>query len=362
MTTAAQHQSSSGVRSDYPRGPQRNPNATGTIYKMSSNENPLGCSASVAAAVQAAASGLGDYPPYTDESLRVGLAELHGRGLTPENFVTGNGGCDVLELFARALITPGDEVIICPPTFPIYQLTAAEAGANIVRAPLDEPAYELNVDAVLDAVTDKTRVIYLCSPNNPTGTLIPQHKLDAIMAGVSDSTIVVYDEVYYHFINEDNRPDPIDNVLAGENMFVLHSFSKAYGLAGLRLGYGIAKPEIIQQVARLNRPFHINTICFEAGMAAMADTDHVDKTVEVTLAGRDWLIGQLRELGLDVWPSQSNFVLFKCPVEAAEWSQKLEDYGILVRPAFDLPGHLRVTVGLPDANRAFVDAVAELMD
>ena len=181
------------------------------------------------------------------------------------------------------------------------------------------------------------------------------------MAELPERVVVIFDEVYYHFINAADRPDPIDYVLTGANIIALHSFSKAYGLAGLRLGYGIAKPELIETVSRLKRPFHLNTLCFEAGLAALEDTAHVDKTVAVTLAGRDWLIGQLRELGLEVWPSESNFVLFKCPVPAIEWAEKLEGYGILVRPAFGLPEHLRVTVGLPEANQAFVNALGELI-
>jgi histidinol-phosphate aminotransferase len=180
------------------------------------------------------------------------------------------------------------------------------------------------------------------------------------MQALPERTVVVFDEVYYHFVTDNTRADPIDFVLEDANIVVLHSFSKAYGLAGLRLGYGIAKPELAQQVSALRLPFHLNTLCFEAGMAALADTDHVYETVAVTLAGRDWLIGQLRELGLEAWPSQSNFVLFRCPVAAAEWAEKLEGYGILVRPAFGLPGHLRVTVGLPEANQAFIEALTEL--
>ena len=371
--TSEQQKPPAGPQGSYPRGPERDRSAAVAMHKMSSNENPLGCSPVVAAAVQAVAFGLGDYPPYTDDKLRQGLAELHGRGLTPDHFVTGNGGCDVLELIARALLSsedeasssgvasPGAEVILCPPTFPIYALTASQAGAQLVEVPLQPDTFEYRVDAILDAITDKTRLLYLCSPNNPTGTLLQQAQLDAIMASVPERVVVVFDEVYYHFVSEPDRPDPIDYVLQDANIVALHSFSKAYGLAGLRLGYAIAKPEIAKQIASLRLPFHLNTLCFEAGMAALADTAHVEKTVEVTLVGRDWLIGQLRELGLDAWPSQSNFVLFRCPAPAAEWAQKLEDVNILVRPAFGLPDYLRVTVGLPESNRAFIDALAEIM-
>lgn len=363
MTTEPQS-TPAGAQNSYPRGPQRNRNTDSsgeTVYKMSSNENPLGCSSAVTAAVQAAAAGLGDYPPYTDDALRQALADLHGRGLTPDHFVTGNGGCDVLELLARALLSPGDEVIICPPTFPIYQLTAQEAGASIVNVDLAPGTFAYREDAILDAVTERTRLIYLCSPNNPTGNLLRQEQMDAIMAALPDRGIVVFDEVYYHFVTDTERPNPIDYVVEDANIVALHSFSKAYGLAGLRLGYGVAKPEIAQQIAARRRPFHLNTLCFEAGMAALADTAHVDKTIAVTLAGRDWLIGQIRELGLEAWPSQSNFVLFRCPVPAARWAEELEGHNILVRPAFGLPDHLRVTVGLAEANQAFVDALAQLV-
>ena len=260
----------------------------------------------------------------------------------------------------RALLSPGDEVIICPPTFPVYELTAKQAGSAIVTVPLQPGTFAWRVDAILDAVSSMTRLLYLCSPNNPTGSLLPLDQLNHIIDSLPQRVIVVFDEVYYHFISEQNRPDPVDYILQDANILALHSFSKAYGLAGLRLGYGIAKPQIARQISALQRPFHLNTLCFEAGLAALADTSHVEKTVAVTLAGRDWLIGHIRELGLEAWPSQSNFILFRCPVPAIEWAEKLQGYNILVRPAFGLPDHLRVTVGLPEANHAFIDALSEL--
>jgi histidinol-phosphate aminotransferase len=173
--------------------------------------------------------------------------------------------------------------------------------------------------------------------------------------------IVVYDEVYYHFVTQPDQPDPIAHVLAGDNLVVVHSFSKAYGMAGVRLGYAIAKPEISRRLAQLRRPFHLSTLALEAGLAAIGDPAHVQKTVQMTVAGREWLYGQLQELGLQVWPGQGNFLLFACPVPAAEWAAALEERGILVRPAFGLPNHLRVSVGLPAPNQAFVTALEEVI-
>ncbi len=176
--------------------------------------------------------------------------------------------------------------------------------------------------------------------------------------------IVVFDEVYYHFITAADRPDPLADAADGANVLIVHSFSKAYGLAGLRLGYAAGKPELVAQAAALRLPFHINALCFAAGLAALKDDAHVARTVEVTLAGRDWLYGQLRELGLEAWPSQANFVLFRCPTSApaAAWAEKLQGHGILVRPAFGLPDCLRVSVGLPEANQAFIDALGTLLE
>ncbi len=226
---------------------------------------------------------------------------------------------------------------------------------------LPQDTFLYDVDALLDAVTPRTRVLYLCSPNNPTGTLLSAAELDALLAKLPARVIVAFDEVYYHFITDAARPDAIGAALGGANVVVIHSFSKAYGLAGLRLGYAIAKPELASKLAALQRPFHLNTLCFVAGLAALADTAHVDRTVAVTLAGRDRLYGQIRELGLEAWPSQANFVLLRCPVPAAQWAEALQGRGILVRPAFGLPDCLRVTVGLPEANQAFIEALAELV-
>jgi len=347
----------------YPRGPERSSGAR-IRHKLSSNENPLGASPAAVAAIQAAAEGLWEYPPFLDDELRSALAAHHGRGLTPDHFVTGNSGCDVLNLIARAFLVPGDEAVICRPTFPIYETTARAAGATIVPVDLPADTFRYDVDALLAAVTPATRLLYLCSPNNPTGILLSAQQWAGILAGLPERVIIVFDEVYYHFITAADRPDPLADAADGANVLVVHSFSKAYGLAGLRLGYAAGKPELVAQAAALRLPFHINALCFAAGLAALKDDAHVARTVEVTLAGRDWLYGQLRELGLEAWPSQANFVLFRCPTSApaAAWAEKLQGHGILVRPAFGLPDCLRVSVGLPEANQAFIDALGTLLE
>ena len=330
-------------------------------YRMSYNENPLGASPTAVAAIQEAAAGLAQYPPNLDDALRNALAGLHGRGLTPDHFVTGNSGCDILDLIARAFLTSGDEAVICRPTFPVYEATVRSASAAIAYVDLPADTFHYDVDALLAAVTERTRLLYLCSPNNPTGTLFSQTQLNALLAGLPERVLVVFDEVYYHFVTNPQRADPLAAILDKANVIVVHTFSKAYGLAGLRLGYAVARPELAAQLAALRRPFHLSTLCLVAGLAALQDEAHVQRTVEVTLAGRDWLYGQIRELGLEAWLSQANFVLLRCPVPAAEWAEKLQGCGILVRPAFGLPDCLRVSVGLPEANQAFIVALGELV-
>lgn len=330
-------------------------------YVMANNESPFGPSPAVVAAVQRNAAELGSYPPETDEALRAALADFHGRGLTPDHFVAENGAATMLDLVARVTLARGDAAVICPPTFPIYAMIVEYLGGVVAPAPLDELSFAYNIDDMLAAVTPRTRLLYVCSPNNPTGNIMTADQLARLFAGLPPEVLVVYDEVYHHFITQDDRPDPVGHVLAGDNLIVVHSFAKAYGMAGLRLGYGIARPDIIRRLAPLRRPFYLGTLLFEAGRAALGDQAHVRNTVEATLVGREWLYGQLQELGLQVWPGQGNFLLFACPVPASEWAAALEQRGILVRPAYGLPNHIRVSIGLPAANQALVEALGEMI-
>lgn len=330
-------------------------------YVMANNESPLGPSPAVVAAVQRNAAALGNYPPETDDALRSALAAFYGRGLGPDHFVAENGAATILDLVARVTLAPGDAAVICPPTFPIYAMIVEYLGGVVIPAPLDEATFAYDIDRMLAAVTPRTRLLYVCSPNNPTGNIITADQLARLLAGLPPEVLVVYDEVYHHFVTQTDRPDAIGRVLAGDNLIVIHSFAKAYGMAGLRLGYGIARPDIIRRLAPVRRPYYLGTLLFEAGLAALGDQAHIQKTVETTLAGRAWLYGQLQELGLQVWPGQGNFLLFACPVPAHEWAAALEQRGILVRPAYGLPNHMRVSVGLPAANQALVEALGEII-
>ncbi len=331
------------------------------VIKLASNENPLGPSPLAVAALQQAIGGLNRYPPVGDDDLRAVLAEVIGRGLQPDNFFTGNGASDVLAMLATAFLAPGDECVICRPTFPVYESTARRSGAAVVYADLDPENYSYDVETILAAISGRTRLLYLCSPNNPTGTIITAEQMETLVNNLPEHVLLVADEVYYHFATRPDFPDTLAYVQAGKNVIIVHSFSKAFGLAGLRLGYAIAPAAITGYLARVREPFHLSQLALAAGLAGLRDHGHVEQTVKLMLDGRAWLYEKLTGLDLPVWPSQANFVLFRPPYPAAEVSERLLRRGVIVRPMgqFYLPDHLRVTVGLPEENKRFVAALRE---
>jgi histidinol-phosphate aminotransferase len=331
--------------------------------KMHYNESPLGPSPRVVEAIQQAATGLNRYPPIGDDDLRAALAEAFGEALTPDHFFTGNGGSDVLGMIAAGFINPGDECILCRPTFPIYERTARRAGAEIVYADLDPENFTYDIEAILAAITPRTKLVYICNPNNPTGTPLTATQMETLMDNVPDHVLVVSDEVYHSFADPQIFPDSLEYIRQGKNLFIIHSFSKAYSLAGLRLGYGIARPEINHYLARLRGPFHLSELTLVGGMAALQDTAYVQKTVELVVQGRQWLYEQMRALGVQTWPSQTNFLLFRPSVPAAEVAEQFLQRGIIVRPmtGFYLPDCMRVTVGLPEENERFIAALREIL-
>ncbi len=332
------------------------------FIKMASNESPIGPSPQVIEAMQQAATTLNRYPPMGDEDLRAALAETIGRGTEPDNFLTGNGGCGVLSMIAAGFINPNDECIICRPTFPVYDITARRVGADIVYVDLDPQHFTYDVEAILSAVTERTRLIYICSPNNPTGTTITAQQMETLVNNVPRHVLIIADEVYHHFATADNYPDSLAYVLAAKNVVILHSFSKAFGLAGLRLGYAIAPTEIARYLSRTRQSFHLSKVTLSGGIAGLHDTAHIKKVVELVVSGRQWLHQQLANLGMQAWTSQGNFILFKPPFLPVEVSERLLQRGVIVRPMtqFYLPTHLRVTVGLPEENERFIATLREV--
>lgn len=334
-----------------------------TPYRLHYNENPLGPSPLVMDRIRAHLAGLSLYPPRDDEAVRTRLAEFYGRGVTPAHLFSTYSGSEALDLIARVFLEPGDEVIVCGPTFHVYARTAAWQGATIVDVPLDNEDFSVRVDAVTQAATDRTRLVYLGNPNNPTGSIVTRDDMDRLHRGLPGSVTLVSDEVYHHFATHPEYPDSPADAVAGRNVIVLHSFSKVYGLAGLRVGVAISRPDIIDRLARLRRTFHLGSLEMEAAIAAIGDQDHVARSVALAKRGKKELYAAFDRLRIAYWPSEGNFVLFRTPVPADEFTARMADRGILVGSGsrFGLTHSIRVSVGLPEANEAFISALEGIL-
>ncbi len=335
------------------------------VYRMSFNESAYGPSPNVVAALQAAAAQIGDYPDFGDEVLRHALAEVWGRGLTPDYFFTGSSGFDTVELVTRAFLQAGDEVLISPPTFGIYAKLAAQEGATAVSVPLRQPSFTPDVDGLLTAVTERTRLLILCNPNNPTGTIMPAADMERLVNNLPDHVIIVADEVYRHFVTDPDYPDTLAYILAGKPIIMIQSFSKAYGMAGMRLGYAIAPPAIANYVAGFMRGFHHNHLALVAGVTALRDPDHLQKNIDAALTGKAYLMAQFDRLGLAYLPSQTNFIVVKLPAShnAAAVADALLPFGVMVRPLKDegLENCLRVSVSTPAGNEQFIRGLEKVI-
>jgi len=333
------------------------------LCDLSANENPSPPSDHVVAAVAAAMRGINRYPEREDDQLREAVARHLGRGVTPAQVVTGASGSEALELAARALLEPGDEAIVCPPTFTVYAPTIRRQHAQVVEVPLDHETFALDVDAVLRAVTPRTRLVYVCNPGNPTGVMVPASAFDALLAALPPRVVVVADEVYADYVRRTDFPDSLGHVMAGTSVLVVHSFSKAYALAGLRLGYLVAAPETAAAIARVRRKFHLSRLDVAAGVAALEDQEFVGRSVALVHQELPFFYETFRRLGVRCWPTEGNFVLFRPRGDAGEVQRALAARGIRVRPTEGngLPGHIRVTVGLPEENRRFLQALDEVI-
>lgn len=335
----------------------------GTIHKLSSNENPLGPSPQVMDVIREATSALHVYPPRGDDTFREVLASHHARGLTPDHFVSANSGYEVLDLVGRAFLRPGDEAIISSPTYRAYAWSAARQEATVVDVRLRPDDFSLDVDGILAAVTDRTRLVCVCNPGNPSGSIVSGVDVERLLAHLPPHAILVADEVYGHYVDDPAYPDSIQYIQHDRSVIIVHSLSKAYGLAGLRIGYGIGRPDLVERVAAYRRPFHLSTLAIRAGIAAIQDTAHLEQSVALARAGRRYLRRELNRLGVRTWPSQGNFVLFRTGTPAREVYERLLERGVMVRPTDSngLPDHLRVSAGLPVANEAFIGALSAIL-
>jgi histidinol-phosphate aminotransferase len=329
-----------------------------TIVKLASNENPLGIPASAREAMQAAASDLGRYPDANGFELKAALAQKHQ---VPSEWLTlGNGSNDILELAARAFLQPGLGSIYAQHSFAVYALATQAIGARHVVVPAVDLGHDLN--AMVKAIDADTRIIFVANPNNPTGTFLEAAKIEAMLEQVPPQLAVVLDEAYSDYLPPHVRMDSVAWVRRFPNLIVSRTLSKAYGLAGLRIGYAIAQEGITDLMNRLRQPFNVNSLALAAATAALEDEAFLAKSYALNRQGLEQLQSAFTTMQLTFVPSYANFVLVKVGDASAVYEALLRA-GVIVRPVanYGLPEWLRVSVGLPEENEAFIAALAKAL-
>jgi histidinol-phosphate aminotransferase len=329
------------------------------VVKLASNENPWGPSPRAVAAIRAAAAGIGHYPDAAGHRLTRALAA--NWGVAPEQVVLGNGSDEILHYLGVTYLEAGDEVLTGSPSFLRYEAAATLAGAEYVAVPLAD--YRFDLVAMRERLSPRTRLVFIANPNNPTGTVVGRAELERFLDAVPERAVVALDEAYFEYVDDATRVDGLEYVRAGRNVIVLRTFSKIYGLAGLRIGYGMARPEIIAALHQVREPFNVNMLAQEAALASLEDADQVPRARAANAAGRRFLAERLAALGLACVPSQANFVLVNLGREARDVCSVLLRRGVIVRsdPLWELPAHVRVTVGTPEQNDRFLRELAAVL-
>ena len=330
------------------------------VIKLASNENPLGPSPVALKALADAAAGIALYPDGNAPALRRAVAEAEQM---PENtLIFGNGSDEVLHMLSLALLQPGDEIVQGDPSFSMYEIYAAQCNAVPVKVPLQNYTHDL--EAMADAVTTKTRIVFIANPNNPTGTLVRQADVERFLERIPENVLVVFDEAYSEYVSDAEKPDLRPFVRAGCNIAILHTFSKAYGLAGLRVGYGITRPEIAEVLNRVRSPFNVNLVAQAAATAALSDPEHVRRTVALNAEGLRCFYTEFEKMGLRYVPSEGNFVLVDTGRDSRDVFAQLQRKGVIIRAAYGmgLPQHIRVSTGTMAENRRFIAALKEVLE
>jgi histidinol-phosphate aminotransferase len=327
------------------------------VIKLASNENPLGPSAKAMRAAEKAVAAAAMYPDGSCYRLRHALAKFYD--WNPEGIILGSGSNELLLLLGQAFLNPGDEVLTSQMSFAVYPAVAQLAEARFVATPMREFTFDLK--ALSKAVTDRTKIIFIANPNNPTGTMVSPTELEKFVRRVPASCLLVLDEAYYEYTDPLWRPDSLSWVLRQPNVAVLRTFSKAYGLAGMRVGYGLVSPEVAHAVERVRAPFNVNHIAQEAAMAALADSLHVKRSVALARREREWLTVHLGKYGFEAVPSQTNFVFANVPRGTGQtWFAELMKHGVIIRP---MPGpYVRITLGTRDQNERLIEAIKAIQN
>ncbi len=326
--------------------------------KLASNENPLGPSPKALAAIRAKLDQIHLYPDGDCFYLKEGLAKK--LEVAPETLIFGNGSNEIIELAARTFMRVGDEAVMAEQAFVVYQLIVQAVGGKSKQVPLRDYTHDL--DAIAAAISPQTRLVFMANPNNPTGPVFQREAWEKFLAKVSHDVLLIVDEAYFEYVQDSNYPDSLKYHQDGRAILTLRTFSKLYGLAGLRIGYGVAPKELISMMQRVRQPFNINAPAQWAALAALDDIDHVRRSLEVNRQGLEYLRAEFEKLGLDYVASHGNFIIVRVG-KGQEVFTRLLAQGVIVRPmgGYKFPEHVRVTIGTMEENQKFIAALQKVI-
>jgi len=328
------------------------------VIKLASNETSIGPSPLAIEAIKKEIENIKRYPEATSRLLREKLS--HKLKIDKEMIIVGNGEDDVIDLVGMAFINEGDEVITGKTTFPAYRTAVKIMGGKLISVNLHD--YAFNLEEIAQRINKKTKIIFICNPNNPTGTIVNKEAVDKFMKQILDDVIVVFDEAYYDYVENKNYTSGLSYILEGKNVIILRTFSKIAGIAGVRVGYGIAKPELIGYLRRVVNPFTTNRLAQIAALASLDDEEHRRKVLSSNQEGKKYLYDELRKLGLFYVPTETNFIFIDVKKDSEAIFEKLLKKGVIIRPGkpYGCPNFIRVTIGTSYENKKFIQAIREI--
>lgn len=329
------------------------------IIKLASNENPFGPSPKAVSAMQDALQTVHLYPDGNCYELRNELSQV--LSIDRDQLLFGNGSDELIKMIAETFLNQKEEVIYAVPSFAEYDFaTKVMAGTSV---PVSMTDYRHDLTAMREAITDNTKLIFVCNPNNPTGTIVTKDEVDDFMKAMPENVVVVFDQAYLEYVTDLDYPDCLNYVREGRNVILLRTFSKVYGLAGLRIGYAIARPELISLISRVKEPFNVNSIAQIGAIEALRDQDHVARCVESNNQQKRWLVEQFEKLDLDYIPTETNFLMIDIEMDSKACFTELLKQGVIVRTGdiFNMPTWLRITIGTESENERLIEALRSVL-
>ena len=330
------------------------------VIKLASNETSIGPSPLAVEAIKKEVENINLYPEGSSRLLREKIA--HKLKIDKEMIIVGNGADNIIALVGSAFINEGDEIITGEITFPAYETITKIMGGKAI--PVKFKDYTYNLEEIVHQINERTKLIFICNPNNPTGTIVNKEAVDKFMRQIPEDIVIVFDEAYYDYVEDKNYPDSLSYVLEGKNIIILRTFSKIAGIAGVRIGYGIAKPELIGYLRQVASPFPANRLAQVAAAASLDDEEHRRKVLRSNQEGKRYLYRELKKLGFFYVPTEANFVFIDLKEDAEVIFEKLLKEGVIIRPGktWGCPNFIRVTIGTINENRKFIQALKEVLN